>query len=273
MNKKTILSIFLVFLGVSTGLLVILTYSMSGGKAIITLPFLVAAIGCIITGSVLGFSRLLDRLVNPVLDEIHKDLEDDIQDLKEHRITNTLWMTIVIGIAALTFFFFVLRFHKLEARWGQVPVALPTFVSVLALAWFIPRTRWFQNSGVYTPMWVFLIPTIGFIITLVIGLVKTENLSILGNSSQESIEHNSYQYTGFFFLEAAGLGDWGLSLDLPSCDDDVCGVLLVLALVILTFILVIGSALIPHFWMFSGSILLGIMALIAIHDLRIRRSL
>jgi hypothetical protein len=30
---------------------------------------------------------------------------------------------------------------------------------------------------------------------------------------------------------------------------------------------------IPHFWLLSGSILLGIMVLIAIHDLRIRRSI
>ena len=42
-------------------------------------------------------------------------------------------------------------------------------------------------------------------------------------------------------------------------------------LIILTFVLVIGSAMIPHFWLLSGSILLGIMVLIAIHDLRIRR--
>jgi hypothetical protein len=35
--------------------------------------------------------------------------------------------------------------------------------------------------------------------------------------------------------------------------------------------LVIGSAYIPHFWLLSGSILVGIMLLIAIHDLRIRR--
>lgn len=272
MSKKTILSIFLIFLGVSTGSLVIFAYSMSGGKATITLLFLAAAFACIITGWILGFSRLLDRLVNPVLDEIHKDLEDDIQDLKEHRITNTIWMIILIGIAALTFSFFVLRLHKLEAMWGRIPVVLPTFVGVVALAWFIPRTYWFQNPRVYTPIWVFSIPTAGFIFTVVIGLAKTENLRTISASRQESTEYNSYQYTGFFLQEATEAGEWGLTLDLPSCSGDECGVVLVIALVILTFILVIGSALIPHFWLFSGSIFLGIMALIAIHDLRIRRA-
>lgn len=109
-------------------MLVIFAYSMSGGTAAITLPFLATAIACIITGSILGFSRLLDRLVNPVLDEVHKELEDDIQDLKQHRITNTIRMVIIIGIAALALFSFVLRFHKQEAKWGYIPVARHTFV-------------------------------------------------------------------------------------------------------------------------------------------------
>jgi len=272
MSKKSILSIFLIFLGVGTGLLVIFTYSMSGGKAAITLPFLAAAIASIIIGTILGFSRLLDRLVNPILDEIHKDLEDDIEDLKDLRITNTIWMIIVSGIAGLAFFFFVLRLHKMEAMWGAIPVALPTFVGLIALAWFIPRTLWFQNSRAYTPVWVFLIPTAGFIFTLVFGITQTENLNVIRASPQEPIEYNSYQYTGFFFEDVVGAGEWGLELDFLSSCDDECGFLLVIALIILTFILVIGSALIPHFWFFSGTILLSIMALIAIHDLRIRRS-
>ena len=66
--------------------------------------------------------------------------------------------------------------------------------------------------------------------------------------------------------------EFGVQLELPSCHDDICGVLLVIALIVLTFVLVIGSALIPHFWLLSGSILISIMALIAIHDLRIRRA-
>jgi len=48
-------------------------------------------------------------------------------------------------------------------------------------------------------------------------------------------------------------------------------VLLVIGLIILVFVLIIGSAMIPHFWLLSGSILLGIMVLIAIHDLGLRR--
>jgi hypothetical protein len=161
MAKKTVLSIILIVLGVGIGLLVIFAYSMSGGKISIALPFLVAAIIFIIAGSILAFSRLLDRLVNPVLEELHKDVEDDIQDLKQRRLTNTAWMIILTGIAVLAFSFFVFRLHKLEAMWGSIPVAVPTILGMAALAWFIPRTRWFKDYGKYTPMGIFIIPTLG----------------------------------------------------------------------------------------------------------------
>lgn len=268
MAKKTVFSILLIVLGVGTGLLVIFAYLMSGGKASFALPFLGAAIVCIIVGTILGFSRLLDRSVNPILDELHRDIEDDLQDLKEHRITSTAFMVIVSGVAALIFSFFVFRFHKLEAMWGAMPVAIPTLIAIAALAWFIPRTNWFQSFAEYTPMWVFLIPTAGLIFTLVGGITKTENLSVLRASPQKAVGYNTFDDTGYFVQQAAGVGEWGLAL--PDCEDEFCLVFLVIALIILVFVLVIGSAYIPHFWLLSGSIMLGIMALIAIHDLRIR---
>src|SRR4030042_4873301 len=112
MSKKTILSISLGLLGVIIGLLVIFGYSMSGGKTSITLAFLMVAIVCIMAGSILGFSRLLDRHVKPFIDEIHSDIEDDVQDLKEHRVTNTVGVVFFIGIALLVFSFFIFRYHK-----------------------------------------------------------------------------------------------------------------------------------------------------------------
>lgn len=276
MAKKTVLAIFLIVLGVSTGLLSILAYATGVGSATITLTILAVAIGVIIVGTILGFSRLLDKMVNPVLDEIHQDLEDDIQDLKERRITNTFVMIIIVGIAAIVFSFFVLRFDKLEAMWGSIPVVLPTIVGVLFLVWYIPRTFWFQHFDAHTPMVLFLIPTIGFAITLVIGITKTENLNSIMVSGQESIEYNDTQSDGSFFLTAAQMGIAVFEAEIPICGGDDSGIFLVIALIvlaiILTIILVIGSALIPHFWLFSGSILLGIMAFIVIHDLRVRRA-
>lgn len=273
MSKKKYFSIFLIILGVSACSLVIFAYAMSGGKATITLTFLAAAILCIMAGSILGFSQLLDKLVTPAIDEIYDDIEDDIQDLKERRITATIWMILIIGLATLTFSFFVFRFHKMEATWGGIPVILPTIVGMAALAWFIPRTLWFQDQRDYTPMWVFLIPTAGLVLALMIGISKTENPGLLRASRQELIEYNTYQTTDFFLWTLAEAGNSSSLLDIPECSGDECGVLLLLiALIVLTLILVAGSAFIPHFWFFSGSIMLSIMALIAVHNLLIRKS-
>jgi hypothetical protein len=271
-STKTIVSIVLVTIGVIIGLMVVFGYMMSGGKTGISIIFLLAAIISIIIGTILAFSRLLDRHVVPVVEVFNKDIEDDIQDLQEHRMTNTLWMMVIIIIGLLIFSFFVFRFHKMEAQWGVVPVVIPTFIAMGLLAWFIPRTQWFQTQ-VYTPMWIFMIPTVGFILTIGVGLSKTENLAILSASRAVSSGFEYNQVTGIVLHEVSGIGNFGMDLEIPDCDGEDCAAYLVIGLIILTLVLVIGSAMIPHFWFLSGSIFLGIMLLIAIHDLRIRRSL
>jgi hypothetical protein len=270
LSRKTIFAILLIGLGLGFGLMVFLTYTLSGGSTPISLAFLATAVVFILGGTILAFSKLLDRFVNPVVEEIHGDIQDDLQDLKAMRITNTLWMVIITLVMALVFSFFVLRFHKVEARWGAIPVILPAAVGLAALAWFIPRTSWFQSAG-YTPFWIFLIPTIGLVLTLWIGLAKTENVSLMFASRSEAVDYNIIRPASFFLLNTTELG--GLSLDMPDCDGDACAVVLVIGLIILVCVLVIGSAMIPHFWLLSGSLMLCMMALIAIHDLRIRQSI
>jgi hypothetical protein len=270
MSKKTIFAIALILLGIIIGLLVVSAYAFSGGKTAIILLFLALAIIVIIIGTIMAFSRLLDKLVSPVVDVINEDIKDDLQDIKEHRITNTIWMLVLVGIGLLLFSFFVFRFHKIEAAWGHIPVIIPTFFGLVALGVLIPRTRWFRDSQSYTPMWIFLIPTIGFIITLWVCLARTDNMAILVGMPQEVVQYNLVRSTGPFIQTVGGVGDFALDFDLPKCDGDECAVILVIALIVLVFVLVIGSAMIPHFWLLSGSIMLGIMLIIAIHDLRIR---
>jgi hypothetical protein len=269
-SKKTIFSISLIVAGLMLGLFVLLAYSMSGGKTSITLIFLALSVLSISAGTVLAFSRLLDKAASPVIDEINEDLKDDIEDLKQHRLTKPIWMMILVILGLLVFSFFVFRFHKMEAAWGSIPVIVPTFFGLLAVAWFIPHTHWYQESNSYTPMWIFMIPTIGFIITLGVGLARTENFSLLTSGSSELVQYNAIRAVGPILQETSGIGNVGLELDLPKCDGDECAVMLVIGLIILVFVLIIGSATIPHFWLLSGSIMLGIMLIIAIHDLRIR---
>ena len=100
--------------------------------------------------------------------------------------------------------------------------------------------------------------------------MKTENIGLMFASRSEAVEYNVVQPVGYFLVNYADVG--GLSLDIPDCNDEGCVWLLVIGLIFLVFILVIGSAYIPHFWLLSGALLLCIMALITLHDLRIRRS-
>jgi len=75
MSIKTIFSITLILIGVIGGALVIFGYAMSGGEIAIAIVFLMVAIACIITGSIIGFPRLLDRQVNPLVDELLKGID------------------------------------------------------------------------------------------------------------------------------------------------------------------------------------------------------
>jgi hypothetical protein len=271
MTKKFIFAVILITLGIISALLIVFSYGTSGGNVGVLLAFLFASILLIIVGSILAFSRLLDRTVTPLVDEINSDIADDLRDLKEHRLTNTHWMVLVTALVVILFSYFVFRFHKVEATWGGIPVVIPTFLAMLALGWFIPRTSWFRLSQDRTPMWIFFIPTIGLVISLWLGLAQTENMSVLSTSPTKTVSYNTVQTTGFFLNTVGNAGELGFLDGLSDCDGDVCGViLLVVLLVILTFVLVLGSAYIPHFWILSGSILLGIMLLIAIHDLRLR---
>jgi hypothetical protein len=60
----------------------------------------------------------------------------------------------------------------------------------------------------------------------------------------------------------------------PDCDDEACAYLfLAMLFILLTTILVAGSALIPHMWVLSCLVLLTLIALLALHEIRRDRSL
>ena len=60
----------------------------------------------------------------------------------------------------------------------------------------------------------------------------------------------------------------------PDCDDDACAyVFLAILFVLLTAILVVGAALIPHMWVISCLVLLALIAPLALHEVRRDRSL
>jgi hypothetical protein len=273
MTRKTFISLSLIGLGGIIGALAVFIHSTKDGHDEMMAPLLVLAFASVAIGSILAFSQWLNRLVKPVVDKFREDIEDDIQDIKQRHITPTQLMVVAFGLLSLVFAYLVLRFHKFEATWGQIPVVVPTILVIVIGTWIVVRTEWFQDKIHRTPVNVFLIPVAGILLSMFLGISFTEDVRHL-RSAQKATEYNTYQPPAlswiYIFEDASYLFDSGIPL--PDCSDEGCAaVFLLIALVVITLVLVLGSAFIPHFWLFSGCIFEAIIAIIVIHEIRVRQ--
>jgi len=274
MFNKKYLGLILMAAGGIGGALIITMFSITRGERAVLIFLLAAAVGCVVVGSILIFTRILDRAVQPVVAEIDADLKDDLEDIKAMRATNVQLMVIATLAAALIFFYYVLKLHKLEATWSGVPVIIPAGIVVVVGTLIVLATSWFRNQELPTPLWVFFIPTIGIALALILGL-QTENRqsfsSVVSGNAVEQVVYNDVtpmvvgNLDPFSFLSGSGSS--------ASCDDDSCLFLvLIIALVIITLVMVVGAATIPHFWLMSGMVFLTILTIITVHEIRIRRT-
>ncbi len=273
MTRKTFISLALIGLGGIIGALAVFIYNMQDARDEMMLPLLVLAFASVAIGSILAFSQGLDRLVKPVVDEFREDIEDDIQDIKKRRLTTTQLMVVTFGVLSFVFTYLVNRFHKFEAMWGQIPVVVPTILVIVIGTWIVVRTEWFQDKINRTPVSVFLIPVAGILLSMILGVGFTEDIQHL-RRAQKATEHTTYQPSelSLIYILDDGFNLFESGASLPSCTDEECAaVYLLIALVIITLVLVVGSAFIPHFWLFSGCIFEAIIAIIVIHEIRVRQ--
>jgi hypothetical protein len=75
----------------------------------------------------------------------------------------------------------------------RLHLVLPTMIGSGILEWYVSRTGWFQTH-VCTPMWIFLIPTVGLFLTIGIGLEKIETLGLLRAASQGTMEYKRHSF-------------------------------------------------------------------------------
>jgi hypothetical protein len=252
------------------GALVLLMNFIGRGQTGLLLFLLAAAVGCVALGSLLAFTQMLDRTIQPVIEEIDADLQDDIEDIKAKRTTNVQFMFIATAVAALIFFYFVLKLHKIEATWGGLPVIIPAGIVVVIGSLIVLNTSWFHDQHLPTPLWAFFIPAIGIALTLILGL-QTENSRNLSWNAPDQVVYNDFNPVASDILNSDFL--FSGSDSSSSCDDDSClAIMLIVALVVITLVMVIGSAFIPHFWLLSGMVFLAILTIITIHEIRIRRT-
>ena len=184
------------------------------------------------------------------------------------------------SISALTYVWCVFYFGKpTNAFWfGWMPVGVAAIGLSLLLFAFVRRTDWYNNRFYRTPTWVMLVAFAGFASALFLGIFMTEQAPPAQNDQSLTAERGvDYGYVGTraYYITRQYL-NFGPTpqITFPDCDDEACAyVFLAILFILLTVILVAGSALIPHMWVLSCLVLLTLIALLALHEIRRDRSL
>lgn len=266
-NTKN-LGIFLILCGVAGGIVTLVIRFINRGEGGGYLVMNLMAAGMVVIGTIFTLTRILDHFAQPLVEDIEGDIRDDLEDLKARRFTPPMQMLAATGLLAAGFIFLVLRLRKLAATWDGFPVVIPTLILIAVVTWVVTRSNWFKNQKMTTPRRIFLIPAAGLILSVLLGTGLTETFTPAGWNAAEGTRTTQ--------IDTGEPVDFSLDIDssffeLPECDDDACEALfLVIALVVLTLILVLGSAFIPHFWFLAGSVLLTILLLITLHEIRLR---
>ena len=221
-------------------------------------------------GTFVLFTNILDDVIKPLLIEAKDALDDDIDDVKKGRLTSTQAIFVLTIAAGMWFIFMVLKNNELSSTWGFVPVVIPTFFVVGAAMWWIVSTDWFQDNSFRMPFWVFLIPLAGLLLSTYLGLNAITNDARAIESGQPA--GSTYYMNSFNNYYVSG-GNTS-NIEIPKCSGKSCEgeayLFLLILLIVLTLILILGSAVIPHFWLLAGALFLGIMWLIALHELKVR---
>lgn len=269
-NQKVLFTIALVLLGAFICAAGLTSVLFENPTALSWILFVIGA-SMVVAGTVIGFTQLLDRTIKPVVEELSHGFRDDLEALQEGRITWAVWQSILTCAAGIVFIALVLRYHKFEAVWfGWLPVWIPSFLVAGLMAFAVTRTRWFNDSHFETPAWVFAVAICGFAIAVFLGIVRTENTRLLDVSYRaDNSQYNYYQFNNYYFDSGSQVGS--VDFDMPECSGDscegwaylICGIMFVVAVLIL----VIGSAFIQSFWLFSGTLLVSMIILITMNAL------
>ena len=119
---------------------------------------------------------------------------------------------------------------------------------------------------------------VGFAAALFLGIYMTEQVPPDERRQLPAAEQSvDYGYVGSraYYITRQYL-NFGPTpeISMPDCDDDTCAyIFLAIVFVLLTTVLVVGAALIPHMWVLSCLVLLTLIALLALHEVRRDRNL
>jgi MFS family permease len=242
--------------------------------------FILALVLLTITSTVLIPGLLLPNITSPHPEFLTDDLEDEWTEMRQRTVSRPHFLLLGASIAALTYVWCVFYFGKpMNAFWfGWMPVGVAAIGLSLLLFAFARRTDWYNNRFYRTPTWVMLVAFAGFASALFLGIFMTEQVPPAQNDQSLTAERGvDYGYVGTraYYITRQYLNFGPMpQITFPDCDDEACAYLfLAILFILLTVILVAGSALIPHMWVLSCLVLLTLIALLALHEIRRDRSL
>ena len=234
-----------------------------------------------ITSTILIPGVLLPNITSPHPEFLTDDLEDEWRELQRRTVSRPHLLILGAAVSALVYLWCVFYYGKLtNAIWfGWLPVGVAAMGLALMLFAFARRTDWYNNRFYRTPTWVMLVAFAGFATALFLGIYMTEQVVRPSDGQMLTAEENDvdYGYVGSraYYITRQYL-DIGPTPEItfPDCDDDECAyVFLVMLFILLTVVLVVGAALIPHMWVLSCLVMLTFIALLVLHEVRRDRSL
>ncbi len=237
--------------------------------------FILALVVLTITSTILIPGVLLPNSTSPHPEFLTDDLEDEWKELQQRTISRPHILLLSGAISALVYVWCIFYYGKpTNAIWfGWMPVGVAAIGLALLVFAFVRRTDWYNNRFFRTPTWVMLTAFAGFALALVLGIFMTEQRAPSQSGQLLTTENDvDYGYVGSraYYITRRYL-DIGPTPEItfPDCDEDACSyVFLAILFVVLTAVLVVGAALIPHMWVLSCLVLLAFIALLALHEVR-----
>lgn len=174
---------------------------------------------------------------------------------------------IVIFVLACVILFVLMNYYdKFSATWGSIPVifvAIPVSVLVVFL---MSQLAWFKEIYQARSGLAFTILFVGLVICCFTGIYLTEPTDYQKGPNAMSYDYErtrSGNYALYLFGDMLGEST-GIAADSVDLDGEAALVLFAIALVA---ILLLSSAIIPHFWVVAGCVLIAAMGLIIVRDI------
>ena len=162
-----------------------------------------------------------------------------------------------------------LYYDKFNAEWFGINVIYVSAMAAFLTGIVIVRFRWFQNRFLSTPMKMYIILIGGFLLSTFLGIYLTEPVSRV-NMSDEEVQF--YQYSrsragGYYLYYFGDTVDLGANIAADVADTDLDGeAVVILFLTVLVLVLIFASAVIPHFWVLAGVVLITVMGTLLYKD-------